>query len=170
VENIVNTRKSLAKKHIIVSGKNDDGNALVVQETSTTNDGSIQAPDAKGGIYLSTNGAGRAIRLDTPKTTITMNDAGGLKLEHKEGKTPSVTVKDASIELAVNGDKTSVILQESSLAIKCGDGKITVTGNKIEMDNSASEFRLGKFSFKATGEIGTDGALSLSAGSLIKIG
>ncbi|GHU17242.1 hypothetical protein FACS189475_00750 [Betaproteobacteria bacterium] len=169
-KNIINATKKVAEEKLykaqISSGT--DSSAIVVQNKDKK-DGSPQRPAAEAGIYLSTKGIGHVIRLDSPKTSITMNDDKGLKLEHKEDKKPSITVNDKTIELSLDGGKVVVSLAKDIITTKCGQGSMTIKNNETVIDNSTNKVKLGKFTFDSSGKMSTSGPLSL-AGSMIKIG
>ncbi|MDR0576868.1 MAG: type VI secretion system tip protein VgrG [Candidatus Accumulibacter sp.] len=146
--------------------------AIVVQNSVVRNSADAgntpQKPGAGPGIYLTTLGTGRVIFLDTPKTKITQDDTG-LKLEHKEGKKPSIAIKDTTLELALAEGQVSVALAEDSLKLKCKAGEISIKNDEIVLDDATKKVTLGKFTFDSSGKMGTSGPLSLD-GSLIKIG
>ncbi|MDR1888611.1 MAG: type VI secretion system tip protein VgrG [Zoogloeaceae bacterium] len=145
VENIGHTRKSLAQKHIIVSGDDTNGSALVVQNAGTSAS-TIQAPSGEKGIYLSVHGDNKTIQLEGNNFVIKLND-DGVEIKKKDEKS-CVTLDGDGITLALEkNNKVSVELKNDSVALKCASGIITIKDTIIELDNVHSQVKIKDIQF-----------------------
>jgi hypothetical protein len=154
-ENVTGVRKSLAKKHIVMSGATDNGNAIVVQEAQSEDyqkDGTIQSPSKKGaaGVYIGTKGEGRKITLKIggggepgpkmkikdkewyaqyKKSAFIIDSAENMGIVAADNT--SILVNKEKIILTVQ-DKSSLVLQDGKIGLSCDSGEYTLGGVKVD--------------------------------------
>ncbi|MDR3300683.1 MAG: type VI secretion system tip protein VgrG [Candidatus Accumulibacter sp.] len=172
VENVTNVRKSLAPKNIIVSKDGTNESAVVVQKGGQSiNDSTPQAPTADGGIYLTTTGNHKIIKLENPKFVLTMNDAAveiAKKEEKKAGK-PSVKITENDITLT-QSDDVKVTMTANDIVLKGKDSTVTLKNGEIDMQNDAKKLKLGDFTFSQTKTATGSGQLDIQGGAIKIIG